>query len=119
MGKAEFFARQQGRHENNEKRPEVGNQPGLGRGREPQGGKIEGVIAKQATDTQEPNGPRLTEGGKAFAIQKNGHKADKPADEKCHRGKLEGRHGARPRRHQRKARPEQDRAEARQRRKTG
>ena len=79
-----------------------------------QGREVQGVVAEQPADAEEPDSPGLAQSPDSRRSHDPAGAADEPPDREGHRGELERRHRARQRRQQGKERPEQDRAEAEQ-----
>jgi hypothetical protein len=107
-------SRQAGREQDDQQRPEIVDQPGLGRRREAQGAEVKGVIAEQAAHPEQPDRPGLEERAGARRSGDPGQAAAQAADQEGHGGELERRHRAGGRGEQREQRPEQDGAEARE-----
>jgi len=98
-------------HQDDEQRPEIGDEARLcGRGGA-QSGEIERVIAEQPADADEPNRPGLRQ-RRELAARGGVDQAGGPAHSEGERREFERRNGPRGGRHQRQHRPQKDRAEA-------
>ena len=92
MRPAQTFARQRRGEQHDQQRPEIVDEVGFGRWRELKGGEIEGVVAEQAADPQQPDARRpADQSGPPHAARKRAHDADRGADREGHGDHLEGR----------------------------
>ena len=96
------LARQQAGEQHDQERPEIIDQSGFGRRRQPQRGEIERMIAEQAADTERPDRRRLPQHAPG-ARSRQPDESKQTADGEGHRQKLERRHAARQHGQERRA----------------
>src|SRR5215217_4245827 len=73
------FAREQGREQHDEERPKITDEPGLGRGCEPQGREVQRMVAEQSADPESPHGRWLTQDAQSLRSHGPARDPDEPA----------------------------------------
>jgi hypothetical protein len=86
------LSRQQRGTDDDEKRPQIGDQTCLDRWRIAQGGEVEEMVAKKACDADDPHLGWLPQKSQPMRPRSKKKKAWKTANREADRGKLEGRH---------------------------
>jgi hypothetical protein len=103
---------EQRRQQHDEQRPEIVEETGFRRGRQPQRGKIQRMVAEEAADPEPPDLGRLPQRRRSAGPQQPAHGADAAADREGEGRQLKWRHAAGRDRQQRQERPHQNGGEA-------
>ena len=106
------LAGQQRREQHDQKRPEIIQQPGFGRRRKAQRQEIQGMVAEQPADADNPRHQWLPERAERCGPPDEADEGNRSADRERHRRELKRRDFPGRNRHHRQQRPHQDRGQS-------